>query len=135
MVHGDCSSRGCYAMTNEQIKEIYALARESFKSGNKGLALEIYPFRMTDENLAKHADSPHLSYWKNLKAGADVFTASRRPAQWDVCDKRYVFNVAAADGSPLDASASCPALVATGPNATLGAQATAMPAPIAPPHG
>lgn len=28
MVHGDCSSRGCYAMTDEQISEIYALARE-----------------------------------------------------------------------------------------------------------
>ena len=25
MVHGDCSSRGCYAMTDEQISEIYAL--------------------------------------------------------------------------------------------------------------
>ena len=28
MIHGDCSSRGCYAMTDEQIAEIYALARE-----------------------------------------------------------------------------------------------------------
>ena len=27
MVHGDCSSRGCYAMTDDQISEIYALAR------------------------------------------------------------------------------------------------------------
>ncbi len=27
MVHGDCSSRGCYAMTDEQIAEIYALGR------------------------------------------------------------------------------------------------------------
>ena len=35
MVHGDCSSRGCYAMTDEQIQEIYALARESFFGGQK----------------------------------------------------------------------------------------------------
>ena len=28
MIHGDCSSSGCYAMTDEQIAEIYALARE-----------------------------------------------------------------------------------------------------------
>ena len=28
MIHGDCSSSGCYAMTDEQIGEIYALARE-----------------------------------------------------------------------------------------------------------
>src|SRR5215212_4682153 len=29
MIHGDCWSSGCYAMTDEQISEIYALARES----------------------------------------------------------------------------------------------------------
>ena len=28
MIHGDCSSSGCYAMTDEQISEIYSLARE-----------------------------------------------------------------------------------------------------------
>ena len=28
MVHGDCSSRGCYAMTDEQVGEIYSLAHE-----------------------------------------------------------------------------------------------------------
>ena len=37
MVHGDCSSRGCYAMTDEQIQEIYALARESFFGGQTGV--------------------------------------------------------------------------------------------------
>ena len=47
MVHGDCSSRGCYAMTDEQIAEIYALARESFKGGNTSFQLQIFPFRMT----------------------------------------------------------------------------------------
>ena len=35
MVHGDCSSRGCYAMTDEQIQEIYALARESFSADKR----------------------------------------------------------------------------------------------------
>ena len=28
MIHGDCWSSGCYAMTDEQISEIYSLARE-----------------------------------------------------------------------------------------------------------
>jgi len=35
MIHGDCSSAGCYAMTDEQIGEIYALAREAFFGGQK----------------------------------------------------------------------------------------------------
>src|ERR1700749_4813844 len=29
MIHGACSSMGCFAMTDEQISEIYALARDS----------------------------------------------------------------------------------------------------------
>lgn len=135
MVHGDCSSRGCYAMTNEQIKEIYALARESFKGGNKSFALEIYPFRMTEANLTQHAGSPHISYWKNLKQGADVLAAAGQPAKWDVCDRRYVFNVAAADGTPLDALSACPALVATGPLGTVDASTTVASAVPAAPHG
>ena len=32
MIHGDCSSSGCYAMTDEQIAEIYALARDRFSA-------------------------------------------------------------------------------------------------------
>ena len=28
MIHGDCSSSGCYAMTDEQMAEIYSLARD-----------------------------------------------------------------------------------------------------------
>ncbi|MFL5044500.1 MAG: murein L,D-transpeptidase family protein, partial [Xanthobacteraceae bacterium] len=47
MVHGDCSSAGCYAMTDEQIGEIYSLARESFFGGQHSFQIQAYPFRMT----------------------------------------------------------------------------------------
>ena len=52
MIHGDCSSRGCYAMTDEQIAEIYSLARESFFGGQKAFQIQAYPFRMTPANMA-----------------------------------------------------------------------------------
>jgi murein L,D-transpeptidase YafK len=39
MIHGGCSSAGCYAMTDEQIAEIYALARESFFGGQTSFQL------------------------------------------------------------------------------------------------
>jgi murein L,D-transpeptidase YafK len=105
MVHGDCSSRGCYAMTDEQIAEIYALGREAFKGGQRTFELQIFPFRMTAENLAKHHDSPHLEFWRNLKEGYDAFEISKRVPKWDVCEKRYVFNAA---GGPLNAAGVCP---------------------------
>jgi len=63
MIHGDCSSRGCYAMTDEQIAEIYALARESFFGGQKSFQIQAYPFRMTPLNMAKHRDSPSMAFW------------------------------------------------------------------------
>src|SRR5437763_16934507 len=52
MIHGDCASVGCYAMTDEQIAEIYALARETFAGGQKSFQIQAYPFRMTPNNVA-----------------------------------------------------------------------------------
>jgi murein L,D-transpeptidase YafK len=110
MVHGDCSSSGCYAMTDQEIAEIFALVRESFAGGNKSVQLAIFPFRMTPGNLAKVASNPNLSFWRNIKTGYDAFELTKRPPSWDVCDKKYVFNSVGPDGRPLDAMAPCPAL-------------------------
>ena len=55
MIHGDCSSSGCYAMTDEQIGEIYSLARELFLGGQPSFQIQAYPFRMTPANLAPTA--------------------------------------------------------------------------------
>lgn len=105
MVHGDCSSRGCYAMTDEQIAEIYALGREAFKGGQRTFELQIFPFRMTAANLAKHHDSPHIDFWWNLKEGYDAFEISKQVPKWDVCERRYIFNH---KGGRLNAAGACP---------------------------
>ena len=70
-------------MTDNQIREIYAPARESFTAGNQSFQLEMYPFQMTDENLQKYRDSPFLDFWQNLKEGYDAFETARRSATWD----------------------------------------------------
>ena len=99
MVHGDCSSRGCYAMTDEQIQEIYALARELFFGGQKAFQLQAFPFRMTPLNMAKHRNNPNFAFWKMLKEGYDHFNATHREPKVAVCDRRYVFDAAAPDDS------------------------------------
>ncbi len=91
MVHGSCSSAGCYAMTDDQIKEIYGMARESFAAGNANFQLQMFPFRMTPENMDRFAGNPNIEFWSNIKEGYDLFEATRRPPAWDVCDFRYVF--------------------------------------------
>jgi murein L,D-transpeptidase YafK len=92
MVHGDCSSRGCYAMTDDQIGEIYALARESFFGGQRSFQVQAYPFRMTPANFAKHRNNPNIPFWRMLKEGSDHFEITRQEPKVDVCEKRYVFN-------------------------------------------
>jgi len=107
MIHGDCSSAGCYAMTDEQIAEIYALARESFFGGQRSFQIQAYPFRMTALNMAKHRNSPHMAFWKMLKQGNDHFEVTKREPKVEVCEKRYVFD-AETNGKFAPAGA-CPA--------------------------
>jgi murein L,D-transpeptidase YafK len=99
MVHGDCSSRGCYAMTDKQIQEIYALARDSFFGGQKEFQFEAFPFRMTALNMAKHRNNPNFAFWKMLKEGYDHFEATHQEPKVAVCEKRYVFDAAPRDGA------------------------------------
>lgn len=108
MVHGDCSSRGCYAMTDEQISEIFALAREAFDGGQLSFQVQAYPFRMTAKNLARHRNNPHLAFWRMLKEGSDHFETTKTALKVDVCDRRYVFN-AINPSQPFNPTAQCPA--------------------------
>src|SRR5215207_3261231 len=91
MVHGNCSSSGCYAMTDEAIAEVYAIARDAFAGGQRGFQFQAYPFRMTAENLAKHRADPHMAFWRNLKEGSDQFEVLREEPRVSVAGLRYDF--------------------------------------------
>ena len=98
MVHGTCSSRGCYAMTNEQMDEIYAVMREAFQGGQKAVQFQSYPFRMTAENLAKFRNDSNMPFWKNLKEGNDRFEVTKREMAVNYCGARYTFGATDAPG-------------------------------------
>jgi murein L,D-transpeptidase YafK len=108
MIHGACSSSGCYSMTDEQMIEIFALARDAFKGGQESVQLQAFPFRMTAENMARHRDNPNIEFWKMLKAGYDQFEVTKRPPQVNVCERKYVFNQET-DGT-FNPAGQCPAM-------------------------
>ena len=113
MVHGACSSAGCFSMTDDQIAEIYAVAREAFGGGQRAIQMQSLPFRMTAENLAKHRFDPNMKFWKDLKEGSDQFEVSKQETKVAICDRRYVFGQAPADGrSVKDGLAACPPMQA-----------------------
>jgi murein L,D-transpeptidase YafK len=113
MVHGDCSSRGCYAMTDEQIAEIYSLGRESFFGGQRSFQLQAFPFKMTPINMAKHRNNANMPFWKMIKEGYDHFEVTRQEPKVEFCEKKYVFDPIRAPNATRDpvfnASAKCPA--------------------------
>lgn len=96
MVHGACSSAGCFSMTDEQIAEIYAIGREAFGGGQRSFQFQSYPFRMTPQNLARYRNDPHIAFWRNLKEGSDYFEVTKQIPVVGLCNKRYVFGSQAA---------------------------------------
>jgi murein L,D-transpeptidase YafK len=78
MVHGDCSSKGCFAMNNYRMEEIYTLAHSAFASGQPSIDVHIFPFRLTRENLDRYRYSPWIGFWKNLQQGYAAFERTRQ---------------------------------------------------------
>jgi murein L,D-transpeptidase YafK len=108
MVHGVCSSAGCFSMTDKQVDDIYAIARDALRGGQREIQLQSYPFHMTPENMAKYRLDPNIAFWKELKNGADHFEVTKTEPSVLICGKHYIFG-ATASGEVL-AGAPCPAL-------------------------
>lgn len=91
MVHGNCVSIGCYAMTDTYIEEIFTLAHFAFKKGQSSFQVQALPFALSESNLRKHSKSPWIKFWRNLKTGYDIFESGKRPPAVRVHSGVYVF--------------------------------------------
>jgi murein L,D-transpeptidase YafK len=101
MVHGGCASVGCFAMTDPVVEEIWSLVTAALKGGQKRFHVHVFPFRMTEANLARRQHLPWAGFWRDLKGGYDAFEASGLPPQIAVCAGRYTFapGMPGSDGS------------------------------------
>ncbi len=104
MVHGSCSSRGCFAMTDASIAEIYAVAREALNGGQRSFQFQSYPFRMTPKNMAAFRADPNIGFWRNLKEGSDYFEVTHEEPRVAVCGGKYTFNATGSCTAPLEAA-------------------------------
>jgi len=89
MIHGDCVSRGCYAMTDGVIEQIYTLAAAALANGQEAFQVHAFPFRLSAERLHRYRDTPWHSFWSNLKEGYDYFEKHRRAPTIRVRERRY----------------------------------------------
>ena len=87
MVHGTCSSAGCFAMTDKGVGEIFALAREALRGGQSAFQFQSYPFRMSAQNMARYRADPNIAFWRQLKEGSDRFEATGEELAVSVADR------------------------------------------------
>ncbi len=89
MIHGDCVSIGCLAMSDERIEELWVMAT-GLKNGK--VHVHLFPGHGLDGFIAK-AKTPELaSFWRNLKRGHDLFEADHTLPRIDSqSDGTYVF--------------------------------------------
>lgn len=117
MVHGGCSSVGCYAMTDGVIDEVWRIVTSALQNGQQRFQVQIFPFRMTQEALEARSEQQWTPYWQDLKIAHDLFEQTRTPPRVSVCQKRYTFQPGkpGSDGSASISSAcvSSPESVAT----------------------
>ena len=91
MVHGTCSSMGCFAMTDKAVGEIYAIARDALKGGQPAFQLQAYPFHMSAINMALYRNDANIGFWRQLKEGSDRFESTGEILTTSVVDGHYAY--------------------------------------------
>jgi murein L,D-transpeptidase YafK len=93
MIHGNCASIGCYAMTNPVIEEIYTLVYKALEAGQPKINVDIFPFRMTSEHMKEYERSPYMPFWKTMKPEYDLFEKNHLPPVVSIVNKQYVVSM------------------------------------------
>ncbi|MBC7397457.1 MAG: L,D-transpeptidase family protein [Bdellovibrionales bacterium] len=131
MVHGDCVTLGCIAMTDPLIEEIYAIMEASLNRNEMAdgtpysVPIHIFPFPLKSENLnrldskdlqklSKYVDrqsSPDFnirSFWNNLHDGYEYFDQSHRVPEVSVVTKSQKTEYAFDNEKNVPVKRKCP---------------------------
>ncbi len=90
MIHGGCVSRGCYAMTDRHIEDIYTIVKGAFAAGQYEIPIHIFPFRMSELNMAYYSQSPWISFWQQMRQAYRLFEENHYPPLVEVIDGQYI---------------------------------------------
>ncbi|MGE0055851.1 MAG: murein L,D-transpeptidase family protein [Hyphomicrobium sp.] len=112
LIHGGCTSVGCFAMTNPVSDEIHRLTESAIDGGQQDVPIHVFPFRMTEENVKSHPSTAWSGFWANLKEGYDAFELTKRIPHVSVCSSRYTFSESSGSSNtgPVEA---CQTTIAT----------------------
>ncbi|MCT4609092.1 MAG: murein L,D-transpeptidase [Pelagimonas sp.] len=89
MVHGDCLSIGCYAMTDPAIEEIYVLVEAALKAGQPYVPVHAFPFHLTKDRLNQETHHRWHQFWQELQPIYARFQADAQVPKVVVSEGRY----------------------------------------------
>lgn len=91
MIHGNCVSAGCMAMSDERIQEIWVMT-EAVRERKGPLQVHIFPSADWAGLLANPMFTSQRAFWQNLKEGHDLFEKGHIPPAYRV-DRagKYIF--------------------------------------------
>jgi hypothetical protein len=91
MIHGNCVSIGCLAMSDERIQELWIMTK-AMDDRKKRVAVYLFPARELDTLIAGESSVELKEFWTNLKTGLDLFRKAPRRLKVRVDGKgRYGF--------------------------------------------
>jgi murein L,D-transpeptidase YafK len=95
MVHSKCESMGCLAVgetsntDHSAMEEIYLLALEAQRKGQRNIPVHVFPFPMTEAFIQRHAHLGHERFWRELKPAYDYFEANKLVPTVSVTNNAY----------------------------------------------
>lgn len=92
MIHGGCSSTGCFAMGNKWIEEIYFTVQQALIAGQQKVDVHIFPFALTKPNLERFSHSPWINFWKSMAPMYDFFEKRKQIPIITVVKNHYSLN-------------------------------------------
>jgi murein L,D-transpeptidase YafK len=98
LIHGKCSSVGCFALTDAKVEELYEAVEAALNEGQSRVPVLILPFPMTNANIARHGGVDWLPFWRELKRADDLFERDRVPPVALLCGTSYHFTDRRRDG-------------------------------------
>ena len=110
LIHGKCSSIGCFALTDPAMEEVYEVIAAALEAGQPRITVHVFPFPLTRANLARHARDQWLDFWTRLKRGSDLFLRDGLPPRTFVCQGEYAFQSRRARRVSLASNKTCTAL-------------------------
>jgi murein L,D-transpeptidase YafK len=78
-IHGSNVTDGCLPLTDALVEEVYLLAVAARAAGQASIEVHIFPFPLTEVELARRATSPHAAFWRELAPSYAYFEQHRVP--------------------------------------------------------